>query len=590
MKYSNVFGKTVKDAQKDMELESLRLLYRGGFFRESVAGRYYVLPMGLRVREKVVNIIKEEMRASGSQEMLTPALHPMHLWEETNRDEAANFELMQVTDRRGARFALGGTAEEMVADLVRKFNISYKDLPFNLYQLSMKFRDELRARGGLLRTREFMMKDAYSFHVDEADFETEYENMADTYTRIFNRLGLFTVKVPADGGYIGGEYCHEYVVDSEVGESLYFYTEEGDYIAHEDIAEFTLEEVNPDEQMLDMEEVDQPEWVKTMEDNVKHYGKDARYFLKNVVYKTHKGDIVIAVIRGDLSVNKIKLAKLLGVDVELTEATEEDLESIGTQSGWVHSWGHEYVGEYETEEKPKVIYVADESLNTVKNFIGGHKTENTDTVNVNYGRDFKHEIEGDIATAQSGMLAPDGSGLRLKSRVGIEVGNIFQLGYHYSSKMKDLVFVSQEGKPENLYMGCYGIGIGRTIAAIAEVHRDETGLVWPISVAPYQVHLMHIGKDDMYTHAENLYIALSEAGVEVLWDDRDTSAGLKFGDADLLGVPIRLVVSKRSIENGGVEIKLRSSDKVDYIAADATAVVESVNAKKRELFESLEVN
>lgn len=553
-----MFGKTSKDAPKDVTFISHKYLMQGGFIKESVAGRYFFLPLGYRVRNKIVEIIREEMNAIGGQEMLTPVLHPLELWEETNRTEAVNFELMKVTDRRGGKFALGGTAEEMMVDVVRRYQLSYKDLPFTIYQFSSKFRDEMRARGGLLRTREFLMKDAYSFHTGKEDFDKEYENQWKAYSRIFKRTGLSTIPVAADGGYIGGEYCHEFVVNSKLGESRYLESEDGKYVAHEDVANFIHEDVNIEEKELEFEVHEQPKWVKTMEDNKKHYEKDSRYFLKNVVYRNYQGDIIIASVRGDMEVNPIKLKNLLGEDADLFDADEQDLKIIGTQSGYVHSWGHEFKEDRKahTEDRLcKVIYVADNSLKTVKNFLGGQKEDTTDSKNVNYGRDFKHEVEGDIAMAQEGYLAPDGES-RLKEKRGFEVGNIFQLGCHYSNKMKDALYTTMQGKREKFYMGCYGIGVGRTLATVVEKYNDDKGILWPMSISPYQVHLVSIGNEDK---AEELYNNLISEGIEVLWDDRKkASPGEKFADADLIGIPIRLVLSDRSIKAGGIEMKLRS--------------------------------
>jgi len=547
-----MFGKTVKDTPSGASAVSHKFLYQGGFIRKSVAGRYFFLPIGMRVRDKIMAIIEEEMDKAGAQKMISPVMHQLELWQETNRTNTAGFELTEVTDRRGAKFALGGTGEEMFTDVVRKYKLSYKDLPINLYQFSPKFRDELRAKGGLLRVREFMMKDAYSFHVDEEDFVLEYEKMAKMYTTIFNKIGLKTTKVLADNGYIGGEYSHEYVVDAEVGESKYFTTEDGSYIAHEDVAEFIRDEINMDEDIKPFEIVDQPEWVQTMEDNMKHYDLPKSRFLKNVVYK-HRvtGEIIIAGIRGDLEVNKTKLEHVIDAVGQLEDATDEDLEKLGTKSGYVHSWGHK-----------GARYIGDISLKSVRNFIGGQKEEKTDSRNVNYGRDFECEIIADIALAQDGFVAPDGKS-KLIERLGIEIGNIFQLGYHYS-KLMNATYTNKDGKPSEFYMGCYGIGIGRTMASVVEKHSDEKGIIWPMSIAPYQVHMVSIGKDN--TEAEKLYNQLLENGIEVLWDDRrKSSVGEKFADADLLGIPIRVVISARSIENGGVEVKMRNGEESDII-------------------------
>ncbi|MEA2056569.1 MAG: proline--tRNA ligase [Patescibacteria group bacterium] len=550
MRYSKLFGKTRYNISKQIEQESHKLLLKGGFIAESVAGRYYLLPLGWKVHQRIIDIIKEEMDAIGGQEMIVPVLHPIELWQETNRTNSVGFELMSTEDRRGRRFALGGTAEEMFVDLVRKYNISYKDLPFILYQFSSKFRDEMRARGGLLRVREFVMKDAYSFHANREDFDKFYEEMKQTYSKIFERLGLKTTIVPADNGYIGGDYSHEFQVEHPSGEGKFFVNDE--YVAHEDIAQFKREPINPDEELKEMEIIDQPEWVHSMDDNVKHYQLPESRFLKNVVYRNNtSGQLIIAVIRGDLDVNKIKLEQILDAVGQLEEANEQDLAKLGTKPGYVHSWGHE-----------EAYYIGDLSLTTVHNFIGGQKTETTDSTNVNYGRDFECEQLADIAMAKAGCLAPNGLS-KLEEKNGIEVGNIFQLGTHYSKKMKGAEFINKQGEQIPFYMGCYGIGIGRTMATIVEKYHDDRGIIWPINLAPYNLHLINIGRN---SQAAKLHQQLEKAGLSVLWDDRDESAGVKFKDADLLGIPIRLVISPKTEDK--VELKYREQSKVELITAE----------------------
>lgn len=548
-RYSKLFGKTVREAPAEAVAVSHKLLHQAGFVRESTAGRYYFLPLGRRVEQKIIGVIREEMNKAGAQELVTPVLHPIELWKETNRTTSVGFELMVIQDRRGAKFVLGGTAEEMMIDLVRKFQISYRDLPFNIYQFSSKFRDELRARGGLLRVREFIMKDAYSFGRNAEEFRREYKNMWETYTRIFERVGLRTAAIEADNGYIGGEYCHEFVVESTVGESRFFISEDGSgYAAHEDVARFKREAVGMDEEEKLFQIIEQPEWVQTMEDNEKYYKVPRSRFLKNVVYKNRiSGEIIIVVIRGDLEVNKTKLEKILKTTGELEDATNEDLVRIGTKTGYVHSWGHK-----------GVRYIGDVSLTSVRNFIGGQKEETTDSINVNYGRDFTCEMLVDVALAKGGYLTEDGE-QRLLEKKGVEVGNIFQLGYHYTHLMKDAVFADSDGEKKNFYMGCYGIGVGRTLATIVEIHHDEKGIVWPESVAPYDVHLVTLGTG-LSNKADEVIKTLEDRGKEVLWDDReDVSAGVKFADADLIGIPVRVVLSEKSLKAGGVEVKRRDA-------------------------------
>ena len=561
MKYSKLFGKTVRDSKSDMTAVSHKLLYQAGYIRESRAGRYFLLPLGQKLQDKIVKIVEEEMNQAGAQKMFAPVLHPIELWQETNRSDSGGFELMSVTDRNGAKFALGGTAEEMFVDVVRGFQISYKDLPFNVYQFGYKFRDELRARGGLLRVREFLMKDAYSFHASDEDFKNEYLNMWNAYLAIFNRLGLSVDVVPADNGYFGGDYCHEFVVESNVGESRYFVSEDGKYIAHEDIAEFKLQSFD-DEEELPLEHIDQPEWVNSMEDNVKHYGLPLHKYLKNVVYVNRvTGEIFIVTIRGDLDVNKNKVEKHLDMIGLLDDATDEDLKRIGTSYGAVHAFGH-----------TGCQYLADNSLYTVKNFVGGQKLKNRDIVNVNYGRDFKHEIEGDFAMCMDGLYSPDGSS-KLISKKGIEVGNIFQLGQHYSKLMQNAVFMDSDGKTKEFYMGCYGIGIGRVLATIAEKYSDENGLKWPKSVTPFQVHMVTIGgSEDMTNFAEMIYSKLMGLGFDVLFDDRDARAGVKFADADLIGIPIRIVVSDKLTSQEKIEMKFRDSSDSELLTLEELIV------------------
>jgi len=403
MLYSKLFGKTVREAPKEAQMISYKLLHQAGFIRESTAGRYFFLPLGQIVQQKIMKVIKEEMDKAGAQEMVSPVLHPLELWKETNRTKTTGFELMTIKDRRGADFALGGTAEEMFVDVVRKFQISHKDLPFNIYQFSTKFRDELRARGGLLRVREFIMKDAYSFDVDEKEFKKEYQNMWNTYKKIFDRLGLKTVVVESDNGYIGGDYCHEFVVESSIGESR-FYLNEGDKV---------------------------------------------------------------------------------GIHEEIVKRKKTDV-----------------------------------------------------------------------------------SNLILKQ--GIEVGNIFQLGYYYSKKMKDATFTDLNGKAKPYYMGCYGIGIGRTLATVVEKYNDDRGIIWPEIISPYQIHLigLDLKNEEIKKKVYDLYNLFDRTyKLEVLFDDREeATAGEKFSDADLIGIPIRLVVSKRTGEK--IEYKKRNEKETKLLSSE----------------------
>ena len=362
------------------------------------------------------------MDGAGAQKMITPVLHPLELWEETNRTNSVGFELMTIEDQRGAKFALGGTAEEMMVDVVRKFNISYKDLPFNIYQFSQKFRDEKRARGGLLRVREFLMKDAYSFHNDAEDFKKEYEKMGNVYTSVFKKVGLDTVKIESDNGYIGGEYCHEYVAVSDAGESRFLMTEDGSYAAHEEVAVFKREIMNPDEELLDMKVVDAPRGP-TIQDGVKLYNQPAWRQIKTIVFVIDNDEKILVSLRGDLDVNEVKLKHVLNT-IELRGATEDEIKELGSYVGFV------------SPLKLKIKKVGDISLKTVKNFYTGADEDHRDTLNVNYGRDFTVDIEADIALPPADSKTEDGK--KLIEGKGIEVGEYF-------SAWQSLFFTHERG-------------------------------------------------------------------------------------------------------------------------------------------------
>lgn len=564
MKYSRLFPKTIKQTPQDAALTSHKLLYRGGFIRESTAGRYYFLPLGMRVHQKIQGIIKEEMDKAGAQELSTPVLHPIALWKETNRTASVGFELMSIKDRNEMEFVLGGTAEEMLVDLIRKFQLSYKDLPLNLYQFSTKFRDELRARGGLLRVREFTMKDAYSFDVSEEEFKKEYEKMRETYIKIFKRMSLKVLVVESDNGYIGGEYCHEIIVESEVGESRFLVNSDNSYAAHEDIAKFIPDKKNLDEPLKEMVKVEAVRG-NTMEDGVKLHGLPMWQQIKDLMMVDEKGRMVLAAIRGDYDVNEVKLLHAVK-SYQFRHATEEEIRKLGSEPGFISPVG---IKEKAKQNGVELIVVGDFSLKTIRNAYTGDNAKNKDLMNVNIDRDYSVDIEADIALAKEGYMAADGSG-PLKTKKGIEVGNIFQLGFHYSKKMKGAEFIDKDGKKKPYYMGCYGIGLGRAVATIAEVWSDEKGIIWPESVAPYQVHLVGLDMEDASVNkkAEEVYKLLGAEGVEVLFDDREgVSAGAKFADADLIGIPYRVVISKRSEENK-LEVKKRSDKETRFFSVE----------------------
>lgn len=563
MRVSQLFGRTSKTEGVDYKIPSHRLLTQAGFIRESTAGRYYLLPLGLKVHDKIVQIVRKHMNAAGAQELVMPALHPLELWEETNRTTSVSFELMKIEDRRGAAFALGGTAEEMAVDLVRKFNVSYKDLPFNIYQFSMKFRDEMRARGGLLRVREFVMKDAYSFS-SEAQFKPIYEQMRRVYADIFAEVGLQTDVVAADNGYIGGEYCHEFVAEAAVGESRYFVDEKNGYAAHEDVAEFKIEVKNAGEAPKPLQEVKAVRGT-TMQDGAALHKMPLWQQIKDVLYFDEATKrYILAIIRGDFDVNETKLMQASG-SWDLRPATDEEIRGdLSSEPGFISPV--KFVKKGKKSGYPVVI-VADKSLRTIANAYGGANKKHTDLLHMNIDRDYKPDIEADIALAQAGMLSPKGGALQEKR--GIEVGNIFQLGYHYSNLMQDACYTDETGKRQKYYMGAYGIGIGRTLAAIVEAHHDAKGIVWPKNIAPYQVYLARLGTSEEVTKmADDLYDLLQKKGIEVLYDDRDARPGEKFADADLLGLPYRVVVSDKLVADKKYELKERTAAELHTLSLD----------------------
>lgn len=399
MRMSQLFGKTSKTEGLDYTIPSHRLLTQAGFIRESTAGRYYLLPLGQKVHENITTIVRKHMDRVGAQEVLMPVLHPLELWKETNRTTTASFELMKVTDRRGAEFALGGTAEEMAVDLVRKFNISYKDLPFNIYQFSMKFRDELRARGGLLRVREFVMKDAYSFGT-EAQFKEIYQQMWDAYVAIFKELGLDVDVVAADNGYIGGEYCHEFVAPSDIGESRYFIEEGGSYAAHEDVASVQIDNKNLSEPLLLMEQV---EAIRhgSMQDGVTLHSLPLWQQIKDVLYfDENTQTYILAIIRGDFDVNETKLMHVANVWSLRMATNDEVREELGSEPGFISPVGFPK----KSKSGKQVRIIADSSLRTVRNMYGGANKKHLDLLNINIDRDYRPDAEGDVWFGYFGTL------------------------------------------------------------------------------------------------------------------------------------------------------------------------------------------
>jgi prolyl-tRNA synthetase len=547
MRYSQLFGKTSKTVNKDALVASHRFLLQGAFIRQLSAGRYSLLPLGMRVYRNIKKIIRREIKKIGTQEVLVPSLHPIELWQQANRDKKFGAAMMRVTDRNQNEFTLGATAEVVMLDLVKQFNVSYKDLPINIFQFSQKFRDEARPSGGLLRTREFTMKDGYSFHVDEADLKITYQKYWDAYLKICQSLDLQPIIVESDNGAIGGSVSHEFMIPSEVGEDTIVLCDCG-YAANLEKATFVKKDHNPDESPKPLTPVHAPRG-NTMEDGVKFHKLPLWRQIKDVVYVDDRGNFILAIICGDYMVNETKLKNVLATN-ELRPATDEEIRfKLHSEPGFISPVGL---------KGAKII--ADDSLKNLVNAYGAANKKDTDYLNINIGRDYQPDLIVDIAQAQDSFICPQCHHKKLALTKAIEFGNIFNIGFVYSQPMKG-TFVASDGSLKNLYMGSYGIGLERAMAIVVETHHDKHGIIWPKSITPFQIHL--IGLDNL---GEDLYQKLIKKHYSVLFDDRHhATAGEKFADADLIGIPVRLLVSKRSQEKGGIEYKLRSESDSEIV-------------------------
>ena len=546
MKYSKLFGKTIREEPKEVFLLSHKLLYKAGFIRELVAGRYLFTPLGWRVLEKIVKIIDEEMVSIGSQRVFTPTLHPIELWQKTHRDEAFGESLMRVKDRRGSEFVIGATHESIMVEFVKKFKPSFKDLPIVIHQFSLKFRDELRARGGLIRLREFLMKDAYSFAADEKQFMKTYQDQYEAYKRIAKKLGFEVIPVEADAGPLGGDFCHEFMVKNEKGEDTFITCPKCGYTANIEKAEGKLEAKNIEEKELPLEEAPAKRGLN-MEDMAKFYKLPTWHLLKTIIFIVKDKPVAI-LIRGDLDINKIKLAKILKTnDFRIPEP--EEVKKLGTVRGFV------------SPISLKVSqFLVDQSILTVKNLITGANRLNVDAKNFNFPRDLKNGQIVDISLVKSGFLCGKCGQGELKETRAIEFGHCFKYDNFYTKAM-DGFYVDKNGKEKFLWMGAYGIGVERAMALIVETNHDEKGIIWPKEVAPYEVHLIELKSKKS---GEKVYQELQDEGAEVLYDDReDVSAGVKFADADLIGIPVRLVVSEKTKDK--IEWKERDSQKTELL-------------------------
>ncbi len=550
MRISKLFGKTQREIPAEAETASHQLLLRAGMIYQVAAGVYSYLPLAWRALKKIENIIREEMDAAGGQELMMPVLQPLELWQESGRDQAFGEGLFTLCDRRERNLCLGPTHEEVVTKLVSYFVKSYRDLPLRLYQIQTKFRDEPRPRGGLLRVREFTMKDLYSFDVDEAGLDESYNLMLKAYQNIYARCGLPALIVEADSGAIGGKASHEFMVVTETGEDEVISCPACGYTANVEKAQI-LKESASSEAPLPMEEVKTP-GAASIEEVSRFLRVPPNRTLKAVFYIAD-GQFTFVAIRGDLEVNEVKLKNALKCH-ELRLATEAEVKQAGIVAGAASPVGLKGI---------KVV--ADDSVTLGANFVAGGNKPETHLKNVNYPRDFSSDLVTDIARACPGDACPRCRGKFISTR-GIEVGHIFKLGTFMSQKLGAL-FTDQNGVTRPIVMGCYGIGIGRLLAAAIEQNHDDKGIIWPVPIAPYQVHLCALYRDgsNVAQAAEKLYAELEAAGLEVLFDDRKESPGVKFNDADLLGMPVRITISARTLEKASVELKRRTEKKAELV-------------------------
>ncbi|MCX7759830.1 MAG: proline--tRNA ligase [Hydrogenothermaceae bacterium] len=546
---SKFFMPTLKENPADAIVPSHIYLVRAGFIRPLAAGIYEYLPLGFRVLKKIENIIRKHMDNAGALELLLPILTPASLWKETGRWDVYGKELFRLKDRKDTDFALGPTHEETITDLVRKNVRSYKDLPLNFYQIQTKFRDEARPRYGLIRGREFIMKDGYSFDVSEEDAIKTYEVMKDAYHKIFKELGLDYLMVEADVGAIGGKFSHEFVVKVPSGEAHIVYCEKCGYAANVEAAKFHRHKLPP-EPLLEKEKVYTPS-IKSVEEVANFLKVPITKIVKTLIYKADEKDYVAVLIRGDIELNETKLTNHLKA-IEVRLANPEELESLGIPEGFAGPIGL------------NIPILADKSVEDLHNFVVGANEKDYHYINVNIPRDFKIEGFYDFGTAKEGDPCPVCHS-PLKETTGLEVGHIFLLGTKYSKAM-NANFVDKDGKEKPIIMGCYGIGVSRLISAIVEQYHDDKGIIWPDNVAPFKIHILILNtKDEKAMEVGfDIYRKLKEKGVEVLLDERDISAGMKFKDADLLGIPHRIVIGK-SLQEGKVEYQKRDGSIKDLV-------------------------
>ncbi len=544
MRWSRYFLYTMKEDPAEAEAPSHRLLLKAGFIKQVSAGIYEILPAGWRVIRKIESIVRREMDRSGAQELLLTVLNPAELWKETGRWDTYGNELFRLEDRNGREYCLGPTHEEEITDLVRKVIHSYRQLPVTLYQIQVKFRDEKRPRFGLIRGREFIMKDAYSFDADEFSAMISYENMKFAYDRIFKKLRLDVIMAQASVGQIGGSQSHEFIAFTDYGEARVGYCESCGYAANAEIIPLKKPSEEREEEKP-MEKVHTPK-VKTIEELSDFLKVPPSKIMKAVLYTVGGDQYVLVLIRGDREIDENKLEAILGTEGFRLATDEEVSELLGTSKG--------FIGIFNLPEGIRVLW--DNSLYGVKNLVVALNEPDWHYVNVNPGRDFEYGEFVDVAQMEEGDPCPQ-CGEPLKVKRGLELGHIFLLGTRYSEPMR-AYYTDAEGNEKPIVMGCYGIGISRVMAAIVEQFHDERGIKWPVPVAPFELEVicLNMSDQDMVQTAERLYMEAEEKGIEVIYDDRDQSAGFKFADADLVGFPYRIVVGKK-VREGKVELQRR---------------------------------
>ena len=553
MRASHFLSRTLRQDPGEAETASHRLMLRAGMMMQVAAGVYTYLPLALRSLQKIEQIIREEMNAAGGQEVLMPTLQPIELWRLTGRDEAFGGNLFRLQDRRERDMVLAPTHEETVTAIAAAHVESYRDLPLTLYQIQTKFRDEPRPRAGLLRGREFSMKDAYSFDADQASLDATYQRMRVAYRNIFRRCGLPTIEVEADSGAIGGKDSHEFIMPAESGEDVILVCDASGYAANVERATSVIDPA-PESDALPIELVDTP-GITTIADLAAFLGIPESQTLKAVFYQAD-GETVLATIRGDIEVNEVKLKNHLHAR-ELRLANADEVARAGLTPGSTSPIG-----------LSGLRRIADPSITQGANFAAGANQTDKHYRNVNYPRDFEVDETTDIATAREGDTSPDGRG-KLRAVRGIEVGHVFKLGTFFTDAM-GVSYSDESGRSNPVLMGCYGIGVTRVLAAAIEQNHDAHGVIFPAPIAPFQAHLVVLNADneEVKAAADALYEALEASGIETLYDDRVESAGVKFNDADLLGLPARVVVSPRNLRQGVVELKRRRADEAEQVAAD----------------------